>query len=314
MKCPTFEQLNLYIDGELNEKENIELMSHLKRCSECMSYVTQSMEEEQTIRMHLLGVYSNKSVANNVLKKIKTIDIEVGTPKVNYKRFFALGFAAIVLILIIFLVKPSLHHGNIAYTGVSASKNFVDNNEIKNNMDYFTNAGNYHQYSGEFSFKIKHEKQLSIVKFVGSATLKFDINNNMIAKDFKGFVSMVSGKNVKFGLSDGILHELSKSPFGYKKIKLHSEPNENHFPLCASSSSALTNVKVASETEYSGVASISETASVVIVASSPVDSSVDVIDEATSEIMIENNSSDSYIDHMKNPFVDTSVTLSGEAK
>ncbi len=109
-------QINLFVDGELEENEREEMFTHLAGCKQCQALLSDMMILKE----------KSKVFCNEHLSEIKNKPMKVG--KLYRIGFYASTAAAIILIFI--LVSKSLNIVSSKYDNSTHEKILIQNKEL----------------------------------------------------------------------------------------------------------------------------------------------------------------------------------------
>lgn len=202
MKCPEFEKINLYIDGELAKAEMSEVKNHLSTCADCRSFIEDTIASENLMRHKIHQYVGNNSVKTAVLEAIKKEQIIPVSPKTNKAFYFRFALASIFSLAIMFALfsiyskprVPNVYNENTIQC--SSLSCFIDGKPFHNSMDFKGSLSEPRHYSGAFVFSVRFEGQVSKVSWIGSGTLLFAPQGEKVIINGQGKLEVLAGKKI----------------------------------------------------------------------------------------------------------------------
>lgn len=211
MKCPKFEKLNLYIDGELTTDEMSEVKNHLSTCVKCRSFIEEAITAEQLMSHKVHQYIEYKSSQRAILATIQTQKIVPITNHTHKPIIFKFALASMFSLVVCFALyfsytKPSVPNFYCNYSIQSSNSHcLLDGRYIQNSRTFKGKLSEYHHYSGRFVFNISFKRQTTTISWNGSGSLLMSPQGEMSIQASEGTLKYLAGEKININFNGKLL-------------------------------------------------------------------------------------------------------------
>ena len=230
-KCPEKEKLSLFVDGELEKTELVELDAHIKSCDLCRKEIAAMTGEEKILREGIDEIFAGHRVAARIMDDIRKNSVINKPVSMGWWRtWFLLPALAVALIAVAFLVMPEdkhRFHTSIMFHALAADST-VDGIRVQPDQPFELADAAFMTLKGKFLFSVagKHHSEFVIY---GQALAGISEEKTPEFKNADFELSLVRGKYVKITVNEHTVTLCEASPsyraVSEKSLMLNTDKN-----------------------------------------------------------------------------------------